>query len=191
MSLNNLQDLMVNNLKDLYNAERQILGALPRMAKAAKTPALKEALETHRKQTETHLSRLEEVFGLLDLPARGKACKAMEGLIAEGKEVLEEDGDDAVKDAGIVAAAQKVEHYEIAAYGSTATYADLLGQEEVARLLAQTLNEEKQADQRLSALAEEDINTRAIASAEMDATEMDEEDAEADDEPSSARHRRR
>jgi hypothetical protein len=87
MSLNSLQDLMVHNLKDLYNAERQILGALPRMAKAAQTPALKEALENHRRQTETHLARLEEVFGLLDLPARGKSCKAMEGLIAEGKEV--------------------------------------------------------------------------------------------------------
>jgi ferritin-like metal-binding protein YciE len=176
MSLNSLQDLMVHNLKDLYNAERQILGALPRMAKAAQTPALKEALEDHRKQTETHLSRLEEVFGLLDLPARGKACKAMEGLIAEGKEMLEEDGDGAVKDAGIIAEAQKVEHYEISAYGTAATYADLLGQEEVAKLLSATLNEERETDKKLSTLAEEDINTRAIAVGTGGEEEMEEEE---------------
>ena len=188
MSLNSLQDLMVHNLKDLYNAERQILGALPRMAKAAQTPALKEALENHRKQTETHLARLEEVFGLLDLPARGKACKAMEGLIAEGKEVLEEDGEDAVKDAGIISAAQKVEHYEISAYGTAATYADLLGQEEVARLLAATLNEEREADKTLSAIAEEDINTRAIA---VGVGGEEEEEEEMEDRTGSGGRRRR
>ena len=187
MSLNSLQDLMVHNLKDLYNAERQILGALPRMAKAAQTPALKEALENHRKQTETHLSRLEEVFGLLDLPARGKACKGMEGLLAEGKEVLEEDGEDAVKDAGIISAAQKVEHHEISAYGTAATYADLLGQEEVAKLLAATLNEEREADRKLSAIAEEEINTRAIAVGGED-EEMEEEGDE--EETGSSRRRR-
>jgi ferritin-like metal-binding protein YciE len=165
MSLNSLQDLMVHNLKDLYNAERQILGALPRMAKAAQTPALKEALENHRKQTETHLARLEEVFGLLDLPARGKSCKAMEGLIAEGKEMLEEDGEDVVKDAGII---------------------DLLGQDEVARLLAATLNEERETDKTLSAIAEEDINTRAIA-----VGVSGEEEAEMEDEMGSSGRRRR
>ena len=187
MPLHTLQDLMVDNLKDLYNAERQLLGALPRMAKAAKTAALRDALETHRKQTETHLTRLEEVFGLLDLPARGKACRGMEGLIAEGKEVLDADGSSVVRDAGIIQAAQKVEHYEIAAYGTAATYAELLGQDEIARILGETLTEERETDEKLSALAEEDVNTRAVAAT----AEEDEEEDEARETTSAAHGRRR
>ncbi|MGH7559524.1 MAG: ferritin-like domain-containing protein [Gemmatimonadales bacterium] len=181
MTLNTLQDLMVDNLKDLYNAERQILGALPRLAKAAKTPALKEALESHRRQTETHVARLEEVFGILELPARGKACRGMEGLIAEGKEVLGADGEDPVRDAGIIAAAQKVEHYEIAAYGSAATYAQLLGQEDVARLLGETLDEEKAADEKLSALAEGEVNDRAMRAGGESEGETEDPESEVED----------
>jgi ferritin-like metal-binding protein YciE len=162
MSLSSLQDLMVENLKDLYNAEKQILGALPRLAKAATSPDLRQALEDHREKTEGHVARLEQAFDLLGLPAKGKLCKGMEGLIAEGRELLEEDGEQAVKDAGIIAAAQKVEHYEMSGYGTVIAYAELLGQEELAELLGPTLDEEKEADETLSTIAEGKVNRAAI-----------------------------
>jgi ferritin-like metal-binding protein YciE len=161
MALETLQDLMIDNLKDLYHAEKQLVGALPLMAKGAKTEALRQALEEHLTQTRTHVNRLEEAFELLGLPPRGKTCHGMEGLIAEGKELLDTDTDDAVRDAGIIAAAQRVEHYEIAGYGCVITYAELLGQAEVARLLENTLDEEKKADQKLTQLAHDEVNARA------------------------------
>jgi ferritin-like metal-binding protein YciE len=161
MPLATLHDLMVDHLKDLYNAERQVLSVLPRMARSARTPALRTALDDHRQQTENHVARLEEAFALLGVPARGKPCRGMEGLLAEGKELLDAEGDEAVKDAGIIAAAQRVEHYEIAGYGCAITYAGLLGHRDVAQLLGATLEEEKAADERLSALAESDVNARA------------------------------
>jgi len=162
MALATLHDLMVDNMKDLYNAEKQLLAALPKLAKTAKTGELREALEHHLRQTENHVLRLESAFHLLGVPARGKTCKGMEGLIEEGKEIMAEDGDDAVKEAGLIAAAQKVEHYEISGYGTVITYAEMLGEKKVAQLLEDTLEEEKKADQKLTQLAESAINVRAI-----------------------------
>jgi ferritin-like metal-binding protein YciE len=162
MALATLHDLMIDNMKDLYNAEKQLVAALPKLAKTAKTEELREALEHHLRQTENHVSRLENAFELLGVPARGKTCKGMEGLIEEGKEIMDEDGDDAVKDAGLIAAAQKVEHYEISGYGTVITYAEMLGEKKVAQLLEDTLEEEKKADQKLTQLAETAINARAI-----------------------------
>jgi ferritin-like metal-binding protein YciE len=164
MALETLHDLMVDQLKDLYNAERQVLSALPKLARNADTTALRNALDDHRRQTETHVARLEEAFALLGEPARGKTCKGMEGLLAEGKEMLEQDGDGAVKDAGIIAAAQRVEHYEIAGYGCAINFAGLLGHNDVAQLLGTTLDEEKAANDTLTTLAESDINPRALHS---------------------------
>ncbi len=127
MSLDSLSTLFLNELKDVYNAEKQILTALPRMAKAAESPELAEAFTKHRKETEGHVARIEKIFQQLDQPARGKKCKGMEGLLEEGKEVLEEDGEGSVIDAALISAAQRVEHYEMAAYGCLRTYAELFG----------------------------------------------------------------
>ena len=170
-----LQDLLVDNLKDLYSAEKQLLVALPKMARKATTPTLKEAIETHRNETEEHVARLEQALQMLGAPTRGKTCKAMEGLIEEGKEIMEEDGDDAVRDAGIIGAAQKVEHYEIAAYGTAVAYAKRLGNEEMAELLETTLDEEKGADEKLNDIAEGEVNAMATTGASNDpGREMDE-----------------
>ncbi len=165
MSLDTLQDLLVDNIKDLYNAERQLLTALPKMAKKASSPALREALEAHHAETEQQVERLVEVFGLLDQPKRGKTCKGMQGLIEEGKEVLEEDGDDAVLDAGIIVAAQKVEHYEITRYGTLIAWARELGRPDCALVLEETLEEEKAADEKLTAIAEGEVNEQALEAA--------------------------
>jgi ferritin-like metal-binding protein YciE len=153
MATNNLQDLFLHQLKDTFDAERQLTKALKSMAKAASDPELKAAFENHLEETEVQIGRLEEIFGLLDKPARGKKCMGMQGLIEEGKEVMEEDAPEAVTDAALIAAAQKVEHYEIAAYGTMATYAKMLGMKEALNLLKQTIGEEKAADEKLSALA--------------------------------------
>jgi ferritin-like metal-binding protein YciE len=153
MATNNLQDLFLHELKDIFDAERQLTKALPRMAKAASNPELKAAFESHLEETEEQVRRLEEIFGLLDKPARGKKCMGMQGLIEEGKEMIEEDTPDAVKDAGLIAAAQKVEHYEIAAYGTMATYAKLLGLNDALSLLKETIAEEKAADEKLTNIA--------------------------------------
>lgn len=163
MSLDSLSTLFLNELKDVYNAEKQILTALPRMAKAAESPELAEAFTKHRKETEGHVARIEKIFQQLDQPARGKKCKGMEGLLEEGKEVLEEDGEGSVIDAALISAAQRVEHYEMAAYGCLRTYAELLGYSQAVQLLEQTLAEEEAADRKLTELGEDGINAAALA----------------------------
>ncbi|HXG11517.1 MAG TPA: ferritin-like domain-containing protein [Gemmataceae bacterium] len=162
MKLHSLEDLFVDQLKDLYSAENQILKALPRMAKAASSPELRDAFQEHLEQTRDHVERLEQICAKRDLNPRGKKCKAVEGLLEEGKEILATDGDPNVIDAALIAAAQRVEHYEIAGYGCARTYARLLGDEVSARLLQQTLDEEGQTDKKLTDLAESAINLRAV-----------------------------
>lgn len=175
MALSTMHDLMINELQDLYSAETQLVKALPKMAKGATTPSLRKAIEDHLEQTQEHVSRLEQIFEILGASSRGKKCKGMEGLLIEGTEMLEEDGDEVVKDAGLIAAAQRVEHYEMAAYGSTLAFANLMGHAEIAELLEMTLNEEKQADALLSSIAEEDVNPSAPG---MDEEESEDEEAE-------------
>jgi ferritin-like metal-binding protein YciE len=156
----NLRDVYVEQLKDLYNAEQQLIKALPKMAKAATSPDLTQGFEDHLEQTRGHANRLEKIFQKLDEKPTGKKCKAMEGLIKEGAEAIGEDATDAAKDALLIAAAQRVEHYEIAGYGSVRTYAELLGESEAAELLAETLTEEKETDEKLTEAAES-INAEA------------------------------
>ena len=163
MALKTLQDLFVNELKDVYSAEKQILQALPKMAKAASSPDLRRAFETHRKQTQDQVTRLDKIFEQLGASARGKKCKGMEGLLAEGTDIMEDEGEEAVIDADLIAAAQRVEHYEIAAYGCLRTYATLLGQPKAATLLEETLQEEESADQLLSKLADGGVNQAALS----------------------------
>ena len=163
MSLDSLEKLFIEELKDVYNAEKQILRALPRMARTADSPDLRQAFTKHLKETEGQVTRLERIFKELGQPARGKKCKGMEGLLEEGKEVLEEEGEAAVIDAALISAAQRVEHYEIAAYGCLRTYAQLLGHSEAEQLLQQTLEEEEAADKKLTELAESGINEAAFA----------------------------
>jgi len=163
MALDSLHDLYVNELKDLYNAETQLVKALPKMVKAASNPDLKAAIEEHLEVTRGQVERLERVFEGLGVSPKGKKCKAMEGLIEEGKEVMEEDGEDAVIDAALIAAAQRVEHYEIAGYGCARTFAKLLGYDKAAQLLQETLDEEGEADKKLTELAETGINVEAEA----------------------------
>lgn len=161
MKIESLKALLEEELKDIYSAEKQLLKALPKMAKKATSEDLRAALEEHLEVTQGHVDRLEEVFEALGKPAKAKTCKAMQGLIEEGKEIMEEDADDAVMDAGIIAAAQKVEHYEIASYGTVRTWARLVGEEEAAELLQETLDEEGEADKKLTELAESVINPEA------------------------------
>jgi ferritin-like metal-binding protein YciE len=163
MSLDSLENLFLEELKDIYHAEKQLTRALPRMAKAAESPDLQQAFTTHLKETEGQIQRLERIFKELGQPARGKRCKGMEGLVEEGKEMMEEDGEAPVLDAALIASAQKVEHYEIAAYGCLRTYAQLLGYSEVERLLQQTLEEEEATDKKLTQLGESGINEAAVA----------------------------
>lgn len=160
MEMQSLQDLMIDELKDLYSAENQILKALPKMIKKATSPDLKQGFEKHLKETEGQVERLEKIFQQLDQSPRGKKCKGMEGVIEDGKELMEKDAEPEVMDAGLIGAAQHVEHYEIAGYGCARTYADLLGLNDVAVLLQQTLNEEKATDEKLSQLARS-INVEA------------------------------
>jgi ferritin-like metal-binding protein YciE len=167
--LNSLDDLLVHELKDIYNAEGQIVKALPKMVKAASHPELQQAFETHLDETENQIERLEQVFKLLGVPAKGVKCHGMAGLIEEGKEVIDQDAEPSVKDAALIAAAQKIEHYEIASYGCVATYAEMLGYEQVHRLLSETLNEEETTDQKLTGLAETCINADAEEEAEEEA----------------------
>src|SRR5882757_7320642 len=153
MQLNSLEDLFVVELKDLYSAEKQLLKAIPKMAKAANSRQLQNGFTKHLKQTEGHVSRLEKVFDELGVSPRGKKCQAMEGLIEEGQEVIDEDANPDVKDAALIAAAQKVEHYEIAGYGTVRTYANLLGDNHAEEVLTETLDEESETDQTLTTLA--------------------------------------
>jgi ferritin-like metal-binding protein YciE len=161
MTLETLQDLYVAQLKDLYSAENQLLKALPKMEKAASTPELKSAFAKHLKETEGQVQRLETIFETLDARPGGHKCKAMEGLIEEGEEMIKEKGDPDVIDAGLIAAAQRVEHYEIAGYGCVRTYAQELGNQEHLRLLQATLDEEGATDKNLTALAVRLVNIRA------------------------------
>ena len=161
MALATMQDLMIAELKDLYSAETQLVKALPKMARGAVTPSLRKAFENHLEQTHEHVARLEKIFDVLGASPRGTKCKGMEGLLEEGSEMLDEDGDDTVRDAGIIAAAQRVEHYEIAAYGSTLAFATLMGHTDIAELLEATLSEEKAADELLSTIAENEVNSAA------------------------------
>jgi ferritin-like metal-binding protein YciE len=156
-----LEDLFLHTLKDVYYAEKQILKALPRMAKAAESEELKQAFETHRQETEGQIERLEEVFKVLGKAARGVQCEAINGIIEEGKEVMEDFADSAALDAGILAAAQAVEHYEITRYGSLKTWAQELGMTDAVGLLDQNLQEEKKTDMLLTELAEARLNTKA------------------------------
>jgi ferritin-like metal-binding protein YciE len=163
MKENSLRELYVDELKDLYSAENQLVKALPKMAKAASNLDLKAGFEEHLEQTKGHVSRLEQIFKSLDESPKGKKCKGMEGLITEGSETIEEDPGDEELDAGLIAAAQRVEHYEMAGYGCVATYAKLLDEREAERLLRETLNEEKETDKKLTKLSE-NINVEAMNS---------------------------
>ena len=156
-----VRQLYIDELRDLYNAETQLVKALPKMAKASSNAELRQAFEEHLRQTSEHVSRLEQIFEMLDEKPTGKKCLGMEGLVKEAAETIKEEYEDAVMDAGIIGAAQRVEHYEIAGYGTVRTLAELMGENEHVTLLEQTLDEEKQTDQKLSELAG-DINSEAI-----------------------------
>jgi len=184
MQLQTLQDLYVDVLKDLYDAESQILKALPKMAKAANSTELQQGFREHLDQTQRHVERLEQVFDHLGKPAKRKKCKAIEGLLEEGKELMEEANGSEALDAGLIAAAQKVEHYEIASYGCARAYAELLQESEASKLLQQTLDEEKLTDRKLTELAMNQIN-RDAANGAMD----DEDDDGTNGRPSSSRRR--
>jgi len=152
MKLDTLKTLYMNELRDLYNAENQLLKALPKMAKGASSEELKNAFQKHLEQTKSHVERLEEVFEEIGEKPKGKTCRAMKGLIEEGSEILHQDGEDSVIDAGIIVAAQKVEHYEMAGYGSVRTFAQLLGKDRSAELLQTTLDEESETNETLNQL---------------------------------------
>ena len=159
---NPLHELLVDELKDLYNAENQIIKALPKMAKAASAPELRRAFERHLEETRRHVERLDQIGEALDVKMTGKKCKGMEGLIEEGKEIIGEDLEADALDAGLIGAAQKVEHYEIAGYGTARAHATMLGLNKIAKLLQQTLDEESATDKKLTALAESIINVEAV-----------------------------
>lgn len=162
MSLDTLNDLFIEQLRDTLNAEKQLVKALPKMSKGANSSLLSEAIDAHLEETKNHVVRLEEVFESIGETPRGKKCKGMEGLIEEGQEALDEEGDPAVLDAAIIAAAQRVEHYEIAAYGCLMHYAELLGHTEAVRLLQQTLDEEKAADEKLTQVSDAEVMSSAV-----------------------------
>ena len=156
-----LEDLYTDLLKDLYSAEKQLVKALPKMAKNAQSPDLQRAFQDHLRQTEGHVERIERIFNDLEGSPRGKKCVGMEGLIEEGNELLQEDVEPDVLDAGLIAAAQKVEHYEIASYGTARALAERLGYDKAARLLQQTLDEESMANEKLTKIAESHVNMEA------------------------------
>lgn len=161
MEMQDLQDLYVDQLRDLYNAEKQLVKALPKMAKKAGHDELKQAFTEHLDQTKEHVERLEQIFEKLGKRAGGKTCKAMQGIVEEGKETMEEDAEAEVMDAALIAAAQRAEHYEIASYGTVRTYAKLLGDEQAAKILQKTLDEEGETDKLLTQIAESSINVEA------------------------------
>jgi ferritin-like metal-binding protein YciE len=161
MQLETLQDLYIHELKDLYSAENQLIRALPKMAKAAKNQELAAGFQEHLEQTKEHAARIEKILAKHKKSTRGSRCKGMEGLIAEGSEMVEEQADPEVKDAGLIAAAQRVEHYEIAGYGTARTYAEMLGDNEGAKLLQTTLQEEAATDEKLTKLAKSSVNIAA------------------------------
>ena len=161
MSMETLQDLFVDQLRDLYNAENQLVKALPKMAKSSDSEELRAAFESHLKETKGHVERIEAIFEKIGAKPGGKTCKAMKGLVEEGSEMMGEDAEPPVMDAGLIAAAQRVEHYEIAGYGCVRNFAKLLGDDHAAKLLQKTLDEEMAADKKLSKLADGGINARA------------------------------
>ena len=168
MALETLSELMTDELKDLFSAENQLLKALPKMAKKASSAKLKDAFTKHLKETEHHVTRLESIGDILGIRLSGKKCKAMEGLVEEGKEVLEEEGTPAVIDAALIGAAQRVEHYEMAAYGTTRAMAESLNQPRIAKLLQETLDEEEAADKKLTEIAEQDVLPEAVEAEEVE-----------------------
>lgn len=181
MALETMEDLLVHELRDLYHAEKQLIKALPRMAKAATNERLVEAIENHLAETEEQVGRLEECFELLGISPRGKKCEGMAGLVAEGNEVMSEAGDE-VRDAAIIGSAQRIEHYEIAAYGTARAFAERLGHDEIVDLLTTTLEEEAAADELLSSIAESEVNYEASADdGKEDDDEEDEDEPEEDD----------
>jgi len=185
MRIDTLEALMTEELKDVYDAEKQITKALPKMVKAVESAELKEALQEHLEVTKKQVERLDQVFQMLGKPAKGKHCAGMAGLLEEGDEVAKRDSDENLGDAGIIGAAQKVEHYEIAAYGTLKTFAEKLGLHDIASLLEQTLEEEKEADQKLTQVSEQLLaQTAGSDDEETDIEEEDEldEDDELDDE---------
>jgi ferritin-like metal-binding protein YciE len=175
-----LKELFIEELRDLYDAENQLTKALPKMAEGSSSPELREAFEEHLEQTRNHVSRLEKVFAGLGEKLKAEKCKGMEGLIKEGSELLKEDDfDSEVKDAAIIGAAQKVEHYEIAGYGTVRTFAELLGEDEAVSLLEETLEEEKETDQKLTELADQ-INVEASEVEDAESEDIEGEELEAD-----------
>jgi len=172
-----LYDAFIDELQDAYDAEKQLIKALPKLAKAATSPDLRAAFEGHLEETREQVARLERAFASLDEPVKGKHCDGIEGIIKEGAAVMDEDFEGSTMDACLIGAGQRAEHYEMAAYGTLIAWATAMGHEEAAQLLQQNLDEEKAADQKLSALAEDGINEEAAAGAEQD--ENDEDDAKA------------
>ncbi len=164
MSVDTIEKLFVDELKDLYSAENQITKALPKLAKASSSEELRTAFESHLEETEVHIERLEEIFKILEVSPKGKTCDGMKGLLEEGSEVMEETEEGAVRDAAMISAAQRVEHYEMAGYGSVRTYAELLGQDKIVTLLEKTLGEEKAADGKLTKIAGS-VNDQALRAA--------------------------
>lgn len=160
--MNTLKELLVDEIQDLYHAENQLVKALPKLAKSATNPELKAGFKAHLEQTRQHVDRLEQCFQLLGEKTKGKTCHAMKGLVEEGEEAIDEDGPDALRDAKIIGAAQRVEHYEMAAYGTARAFAETLGQDEVAKLLQATLDEEGETNKQLTAIAET-VNNEANA----------------------------
>jgi ferritin-like metal-binding protein YciE len=160
---NNLNDLFVQQLEDLYDAEKRLTEALPKMAEAACAPDLKSAFTEHLAQTRNHVARLEQVFNRIGQKPKRETCAAMKGLITEGEEMINARGDDSVRDAGLIAAAQRVEHYEMAGYGTVRNFAQRLGLQDVAKTLQQTLDEEGEADKKLTRIAESSVNSQAMA----------------------------
>lgn len=160
--LKTLEELLVEELKDLFDAENQLTRALPKMAKAASAPELKEAFQEHLEVTRQQVERLTQVFEELGKPAKGKRCEAMKGLITEGQELMQQGIEPEILDAGLIGAAQKVEHYEMAGYGTVRTMANVLGHKEAAQLLEQTLREEEAADKKLTMIARKYVNVRAV-----------------------------
>ena len=178
MSAENLREALVEEIRDLYNAEKQLVKALPKMAKGAESDELRDAFESHLEETEGQVTRLERVFELLDEKPRGKHCAGMAGIVEEGSEKLQEDMEGSVLDACLIASAQKVEHYEISAYGSAIAWAEALGLNDVVQVLNETLEEEKAADEKLSALAESGINQAATAGESEESEDMEEDEEE-------------
>jgi ferritin-like metal-binding protein YciE len=161
MKLNSLHDLYINDLRDLYDAENRIIKALPKMAEAASSPELQKAFEQHLEQSKVHAQRLEQIFGKLGEPVKGQKCKGIEGIIDEGEDLMDEDAPPAVADAALISSAQRVEHYEIAGYGTLCNFARRLEFEDHAQLLHQTLEEERETDRKLTSLADSYINEEA------------------------------